>query len=566
MSKREKMSPIDTAWLRMDRPSNLMMIVGVTTYETPVNIDQLRQTIHDRVITRYDRFRKRVHHDSLGAWWEDDPEFDLDNHIVRRALPGSAGKAELQALASEMATEPLNPLRPMWRFDLIEDYQGGSALLSRIHHCIADGIALVGVMLSMTDLSADPAPAEQDVPAKPRKTRRVPQDPIHAVLDPVVHATQSAFGMTGKLWHSSAELVSDPDKMAEIGKHGAGFAAELGKLLVMPADSPTRFKGKTGTVKQVAWCDPIPLDEVKAFGKVLDCSINDVLLSAVAGALRTYLVNQGDDVAGVEIRAMVPVNMRAAGDLTLGNRFGMVTLALPVYEANPVARLFEVRRRMQEMKGSYQPPLTMVLLGVSGLAPKFIQEKFLDMLANKASAVMTNVPGPRQPLYQCGAKVDQIMFWVPQSGDIGMGVSILSYNGMVQFGLITDRHFVASPEEITSLFVAELDRMMMTLMIHEDWNQPLDPDEIEHSIEVELGIAPPEPKVRSRRAPASRAPSAPIRKVAESKAVRRASETSSTRKAPSPRAVGTRVAAKRPAASGAKTPGAKRTPKRTRNA
>ena len=498
MSKREKMSPIDTAWLRMDRPSNLMMIVGITTYETPVDIERLKQTIQDRVISRYDRFRQRVHQDALGAWWEDDPEFDLDNHIVRRALPAPAGKAELQALASEMATEPLNPKRPMWRFDLIEDYQGGSALLSRIHHCIADGIALVGVMLSMTDLSAAPSAAEV-APAKPRKSRRVPQDPIHAVLDPVVHATQNAFGMTGKLWHGSTELVSDPDKMAEIGKHGAGFAAELGKLLVMPPDSPTRFKGKTGTVKQVAWCDPIPLEEVKAFGKALDCSINDVLLTAVAGALRRYLVQKGDAVDGVEVRAMVPVNMRAAGDLTLGNRFGMVTLALPVFEGNPIARLFELRRRMHEMKGSYQPPLTMVLLGVSGLAPKFIQERFLDMLANKASAVMTNVPGPRQPLFQCGAKVTQIMFWVPQSGDIGMGVSILSYNGMVQFGMITDRHFVPAPEEITALFAEELECMMMALMIHDDWSKPLDPDELEHGIEVELGLVRPEPRARRAR-------------------------------------------------------------------
>lgn len=492
MTKREKMSPIDTAWLRMDRPSNLMMIVGIIGFKEPINFERLQKTLEYRLTSRFRRFRQRVHLDALGAWWEDDPEFDLNHHLIRRALPLPADHTELQRLASELAAEPLHGSRPLWRYDFIENYEGGTAIIMRIHHCIADGIALVGVMLSMADLKAD-APWPEPPPAKARRAREH-ADPWMALLDPVSHAAMVALGLTSRFRNGDFNPMSHPDQAFTLGKHGVGFATELAKLLAMPVDSPTRFKGKTTGVKRVAWCEPIPLADVKAIGKVLECSVNDVLLSAVAGALRSYLQLQGDPVDDVEIRAMVPVNLRTeknAGEL--GNHFGMVTLLLPLHEGNPFTRLFEVKKRMTAMKGSYQPPLTMLLLGIAGIAPKIVQEKFLDMLANRASAVMTNVPGPKQPLYLAGSRMDQVMFWVPQSGDIGIGVSILSYNNFVQFGLITDRRFIPDPETVTPLFRAEFENMVTAMLLH-DWEQPLDPVALERALERELGVVSPAPK------------------------------------------------------------------------
>jgi WS/DGAT/MGAT family acyltransferase len=270
--------------------------------------------------------------------------------------------------------------------------------------------------------------------------------------------------------------------MQTYGQYGIGLLAELAKLLAMPPDSPTSLKGHTGTVKRVAWAEPMPLAEVKALGKALGCSVNDVLLSAVAGAFRAYFLQKGEAVEGVEVRAMVPVNLRSARDEgTLGNRFGLVTLSLPIWEANPFARLFLVRSRMDELKHSFQPPLTLGVLAAVGLAPKMVQQQFLDMLAAKASAVMTNVPGPKQPLYLAGNRLDQCMFWVPQSGDIGVGVSILSYNDAVQFSLISDRHFIPDPETITPLFAAEFEKMLLALLMLE-WDQPLDPTQVEESL------------------------------------------------------------------------------------
>jgi WS/DGAT/MGAT family acyltransferase len=499
------MSPVDTAWLRLDRPTNLMMIVGVMVFKQRMDFKRLRNTIEARLVGRYRRFRQCAVEEVTGAWWQDDPDFDIDAHLKRRALPTGAGKKELQKLASELAVQPLNPGKPLWRFDLIEDYEGGSAIVVRIHHSIADGIALVGVILSLTDL-APHAPAQKQAAPEPEE---VDADDIPVgLLETLADTFASALDAGADLGSKAYDLASDRDRLATYGRHGIGLLTELAKLLAMPPDSPTSLKGKTSTVKRVAWSDPIPLGEVKALGKALGCSVNDILLAAVAGAFRAYFLQKGEPVRGVEVRAMIPVNLRSARDEgTLGNRFGLGTLSLPLHEANPFARLFLVRSRMNELKNSYQPPLTLGILAAVGVAPKIIQQQFLDILAAKASTVMTNVPGPKQPLYLAGSRLDQCMFWVPQSGDIGIGVSILSYNDNVQFSLITDRHFVPDPETITPLFAAEFDKMLLALLMLE-WDKPIDPALAEQLL---FGTQMPPPLAGGRPADTPRK-SAPARR------------------------------------------------------
>lgn len=517
MLRREKMAAVDTAWLRMDRPTNLMMIVGVMVFDQRIDFQRLRNTVEARLVGRYRRFRQCALQEVAGAFWQDDPDFDIDAHLKRRALPGKAGKKELQALASELAVQPLNPGKPLWRFDLIEDYEGGSAIVVRIHHSIADGIALVGVILSLTDLSPN-APAQKRVATKPHDASA---DDVHGgLLETVAETLTSALSMGSDLGGKALDLASDRDRMATYGRYGLGLLTELAKLLAMPADSATSLKGKTSTVKRVAWSDPIPLAEVKALGKALGCSVNDILLSAVAGAFRAYFLQKGETVRDVEVRAMIPVNLRTGKDEgTLGNRFGLGTLSLPLHEGNPFARLFLVRSRMNNLKTSYQPLLTLGILAAVGVAPKIVQEQFLDILAAKASTVMTNVPGPKQPLYLAGSRLDQCMFWVPQSGDIGIGVSILSYNDNVQFSLITDRHFIPDPDTIAPLFAAEFEKMMLALLML-DWQEPFDMARIEQQL---FGKVLPPPL--SATAPKSRAPRA-------NKPRRPAGARPATRKAP----------------------------------
>ncbi|MDP3835090.1 MAG: WS/DGAT domain-containing protein, partial [Hydrogenophaga sp.] len=230
---------------------------------------------------------------------------------------------------------------------------------------------------------------------------------------------------------------------------------------------PTRLKGQPGHTKRVAWCEPIPLDEVKAIGKALNCSVNDVLLGCVAGAIGAYLRDLGDDTQGKEIRAMVPINLRPMEDAwKLGNRFGLVPLVLPIGVDNPVERVFTVRSRMNNLKGSLQPLLTFGLLSVAGLLIKPAQDAMLSLFGRKTTAVMTNVPGPATKLKVCGSTLEQTMFWVPQTGTVGLGVSILSYGGGVQFGVIADTTLCPDPQRIIDQFEPEFARLLtLTLML-----------------------------------------------------------------------------------------------------
>lgn len=247
---------------------------------------------------------------------------------------------------------------------------------------------------------------------------------------------------------------------------------DVAAMALMADDSPTLLKGRPSGAKRVAWGEPIPLADVKAIGHVLGASINDVLLACAAGAIGAWLRDAGDDPSGKEIRAMVPVNLRPLDEAwKLGNRFGLAPLVLPIGIANPVARVAAVRARMNELKSSYQPLLAFAVLAVAGQMVQSVQDALLGLFAKKATAVMTNVPGPAAPLTFCGSTLRQTMFWVPASGEIGVGVSILSYGGGVQFGLITDEALCSDPQAIVDRFEPEFDKLLWLAMML-PWRPP----------------------------------------------------------------------------------------------
>jgi diacylglycerol O-acyltransferase / wax synthase len=192
-----------------------------------------------------------------------------------------------------------------------------------------------------------------------------------------------------------------------------------------------------------------------------------VLLACVAGAIGDYLRARGQEPKGKSIRAMVPVNLRPLDEAyKLGNRFGLAPLVLPIGVRNPIERVFHVRANMGELKGSYQPMLAFGVLAVAGLLNKPAQDALLGLFAKKATAVMTNVPGPTKLLKFCGSTLKRSIFWVPQSGDIGVGVSIYSYGGEVQFALITDEALCPDPQHIIDRFAPEFEQLMwVTLML-----------------------------------------------------------------------------------------------------
>jgi WS/DGAT/MGAT family acyltransferase len=471
------MSSVDTAWLRMDRPSNLMMICGVLSFGERLTLARLKSTLSDRFL-RFKRFRQRPTQTATGAYWEKDADFDIDAHVRRVTLRGAAGKVELETLVSGLMATPLDPSKPLWQFDLVEGYEGGSAVVVRIHHCYADGIALIQVMLSMTDADRE-GRVQGPVPPPPRASESVDSDPLAGF---VKVATKVGSGLI----ETGIGIWRDPAKAVAFARQGSAFTQELAKLALMGEDSRTRFKGRPGVAKRVAWAEPIPVSEVKAVGRALDCSINDVLLSSVAGALRAYVTQKGDSAEGLSIRALVPVNLRPADKAwKLGNCFGLVFLDLPIGIENPVERLYAVRENMRVLKGSYQPVVALGLLAAMGAGPKALQEQLLALLARNATAVMTNVPGPQQPLYLGGALIGGMMFWVPQSGDIGLGVSILSYNGEVRFGVVADRGLCPDPDRVIDGFAPEFEKLVLaTLLAPWPWEQPPSAAQMEYAVSL----------------------------------------------------------------------------------
>ncbi|NDP39885.1 MAG: wax ester/triacylglycerol synthase family O-acyltransferase [Rhodoferax sp.] len=474
------MSKVDTAWLRMDSPSNLMLIVGVWIIKPGVSYPAVCQRIEERLL-KYPRFGQRVLQDASGASWITDMDFHIERHVVRETLPVTAKGAEqtaLQERLAELAMQALDMNHPLWEFRLVEHYQGGSALMARLHHCIADGLALIAVTQSLVDGGSAP-PRSATTPASAEGPAGADDWLADTLIRPFTQAAVKTLDAVGDGAVNALAMLLDPKQSVEQGleKSLAGsldlakmtyqVVRDAAALALMPDDSSTRLKGTPGTRKRVAWCQPIPLEEVKAVGRALNCSVNDVLLSCVAGALGKYLRSFGDDVAGKEIRAMVPVNLRPIEDsYQLGNRFGLAPVVLPIGIENPIERVFAVRARMGDMKGSMQPLLAYALLAVAGVLMKPAQDALLTLFSKKTTAVMTNVPGPREKLKFLGATLEQNLVWVPQSGTVGLGVSILSYGGGVQFGVISDTTLCPDPQKIIDQFEPEFATLtLLTLML-----------------------------------------------------------------------------------------------------
>jgi len=462
--RREPMSRVDTAWLRMERATNLMMITSVMMFEESMNLDKLKRVVKQRFLA-YPRFRQKVVDTPAGAWWEEDADFDLDWHVRLSALPGRGGKRELERYVSQQASTPLDKTKPLWQFHLIEKYDGGSALVTRIHHCYADGMALVQVMLSMTDTSREA-----------KKGSDLSKAWLNGDGQQVakrVGAIDRYMKLGGQVLEKGLDFYRDPGLATVVAKEGGEIARELAVALSLSDDPDTILRGRLGVSKRVAWAEPLALEEVKAIGRAFDCTVNDVLMASAAGALRGYMIDRGESVEGVTLRATVPVNLRPLEHAKkLGNHFGLVFLELPVGEDNPVRRLERVADCMRQLKTSRQAIVSYGLLAALGMAPAALQRTFLELFSRKATAVATNVPGPQMPLYLAGCTVSDMMFWVPQTGSIGVGISILSYNGEVHFGLIGDAKLVPDPDAIIQRFRPEFEKLLY-LALMGDWNDTI---------------------------------------------------------------------------------------------
>jgi diacylglycerol O-acyltransferase len=448
------MPSADAAWLRMDRAENLMVITSVLWFDQPIPLEPLRMLLRERLVERFPRFTQRVVDGGTlgGAHWEDDPSFDLDLHVHHVALPAPGGRAELQELVADLMARPLDRTKPLWHTWLVDGYGEGSAIVTRMHHCIADGIALARVMLSLADATPDTPPLVVELEDHDHE-----RGLLGRAAGPLAPALDAGRAVAGAVARESAETLRRPGHAGELARGVAGVAKALAKELATPADPQGPLRGELHPGERVAWCNPVSLADVRRIARAHDATVNDVLVSAVTGGLRSWMLERGP--LEQDIHAMVPFNLRPLDrplPRALGNRFGLVLLALPLLEADPVERLHETRLRMRAIKDSPEGPVSYGVLGAIGASPPAVEAQLIDLFSAKASLVLTNVPGPKAPVYVAGTQLRGVLVWAPCAGSVSTSVSIFSYDGQVTIGFMVDAGLIPDPDAIVTAVDAEL--------------------------------------------------------------------------------------------------------------
>lgn len=406
--RREALGGEDAAWLHMDSATNPMVVSGLLELGARVPLQRFHEVIER--VAALPRFRARVIEPRLHLGpprWAPIADFDPKLHVEHVALEG-ADDASLRAFVTGIVSAGLDPTRPLWRVYLIDRPGAGSTILFRVHHAVGDGFALLHVLL----LLCDDARVERKV--------RVPAG------------------------------AARPRELLPAAK-------ALARLVTLPRDPKTALRGPLGGEKRVAWSEPLALGDVKAIAHARSASVNDVLVAVLTGALGRYLQRRGQATTGLELHAVVPVNLRPPAEaVRVDNRFGLVLLGLPIGVDDPLARISAVAQRMNLLKGSPEPVVAHGLLRAVGWAPRGLEDLAMGFFGKKASLVLTNVPGPRTPLSIAGAPLSRMMFWVPEAARIGLGISIFSYAGQITISVLSDAAVVHEPELLVSDFQAEL--------------------------------------------------------------------------------------------------------------
>ncbi|MDS4031017.1 MAG: wax ester/triacylglycerol synthase family O-acyltransferase [Candidatus Contendobacter sp.] len=433
---RERATCGDVTWARMDTPHQPMVVTILLVLAEPLAEERLREILTRRLLP-FARFRQQLVREGGRHVWIEDAAFDLNAHLERRRLPEPADQRALATLVGELASQPLDPNQPLWRCVVVENAGSGCALLFRVHHCIADGIALLRVFLTL----ADRAPRSDGKPA-PEVSLEERREQARLAAKTAKAPKPLASGLERLCWG------------------GALLAGLLRQLVVIP-EPRTMLRGTLNGRKRMAWSAPIPLGDVARIRQRWGGRVNDVMLTVVTGALGRYLRARGETRPGLMARLVVPVNLRPyQEEIQLGNQFAVAFLKLPLTVVDPVARLAAVRARMERVKSSPEAMANLLLIRLVGGLPGWLERGLLRLLGLKATAVLTNVPGPEETLYLANAPVARVLAWVPQITSIGIGVCVLSYAGAITIGVTTDQGVVVAPEELVAGIEAEIAELL----------------------------------------------------------------------------------------------------------
>lgn len=427
-------SGIDTAWLQLEQDTNRMVVHGLLFCDGTIDLDDLRARVRERWVDVYPGFRQRPTWPTgpLGPARFVDAPPDLTVHVTTMALAAPGDDRALARRIGELMSTPLPADRPWWRMEAISGYDG-TAVHVAIHHGLADGVALNHLFHALADPVSDPrTPAAYVAPPRPGRAAHDVRLFRREVRDRV-----------SSLW-ATVRRSGTPEGASELAATGRAIRNSAALLASPPREKPSPLQGRPGVRKGVRWTGEVPLDVVKDAGKAAGGSINDVLCAAIAGALRRHL---GDDVP--RLRAVMPTNLRPLDlpiSAELGNEFGLVLPPLPTDEPDPTRRVERMHHTMATIKRTNQALASFAGIAAAGLGTRAHTQALVARYARAGSLIISNVPGPLEELTIGSVHVRDLMFWVPCSARLGLGVSILSYAGRVRLGIDADLGLIGGEE------------------------------------------------------------------------------------------------------------------------
>ena len=435
----DPLSPLDALFLHTEDGITHMHIGSCAIFAGPSpSITEITALIESKlpVLARY-RQKVRFVPGHLGhPVWVDDPTFDLAYHVRHTALPPPGDVDELEHLMGRLMSHELDRGRPLWEAWIVEGLSGGRwALISKVHHCMVDGVSGTDMMAALLD--ADPAARTQ--PALPWRPRRTPSDmelAADAVVRMVATPARRVLAMSKGGVHLGRVQRDVSELAAGMRSLGAGLARPAAHLSVEGLIGPHR-RWSAGRCR---------LGDIKAIRAAFGGSVNDVVMAAVTGAFRDIVIRRGESVDGVVMRSLVPVSVRRPDDHTANNQVALMVAELPLGIADPVERLHAIRAEMRALKGSHQPTAAGAIVAAAELVPPALlalgARTLMTMLRRlpqgAVHTVTTNVPGPQQPLFALGREMLEYLPFVPVSEGVRIGVAIMSYNGAVSFGVTGD--------------------------------------------------------------------------------------------------------------------------------
>ena len=537
MGERQRLGVQDALWLEMDHPSNLMVVDSVVWTAAPIDWERFKSVARERLWERYPVFRSVVVEGDDGAWyWEQRPDLNFADRIMHIVLPPPGGNAELQRMIASQRTVALDRSEPLWLMYCVDGFNGGSALVTRTHHAIADGIRMVQLAMSLFDATPEggailgPA-VHLHAAQEPQQESSVDQQfrewsaslvrelaglggavvgtvgeafggqpgvtigrvrslggatvdaagrsidlAATAVVNPLGAAHSAANTVVATLDSTAAWLRSSlhprmPGRgpLVDIATSTPGDVDFIRKLLLGTRNDVASWTGPVGAHKAVAWSAPLPLADVKAVSHMRGTTVNDVLVACVAGTLHAYLRHRGSTCSSVNW--MIPVNLKPLAHTLperLGNEFAIVQLEMPTDVDDPLVVLDVIHRRMTRIKASHEAAIAFGIQELLSGVSRTVYRAAVDVLANRAVGVLTNVPGPPLPVYLAGRRVEGMVGWAPVSGDQPMSFTIYSYDQKVFVGIACDAGLVPDHHQIIDGFARAFDRLAAAARQAED--------------------------------------------------------------------------------------------------